>query len=119
MSDYECWSGTLKKIDVLEYLPVEERARYICLQEKYIKSKYQKNYVEVLRECGRKKYLVFQNNIYIIDTQEHNPYENYIHVYKDEENELLIFNTRFYNGTTSLDEILEHELKELKEENII
>lgn len=112
MSEMEHCRGTLKLVEKLRGESLEEQCQRLLNNKE--RPSYYDSYQEMLRDEFYKEYIICNDAVYSIDSQEIDPYEDIFIAYKDE-NGAINFEVQFYNGGCSLNEAIETALENLKE----
>lgn len=104
MSETVHYRGTLKQAIKLEGENLEEQCKRI-LKVKALKA-YADSYEEMLLDKFYKEYVVRDNILYIVDKREIDTDEDIFSMHEDE-NGVLNFEVKYYNGGCSFDEAIE------------
>ena len=111
MSETEHYVGKLIPVEMKGSL--EDTARQILSEMGEEKKDYYESYLEQLEDDGYKQYIITSTDIYKVKMEEVDPdYDILRSNYND--NGVIDFEVRYYNGGCSFDEAVKKALKRIK-----
>jgi hypothetical protein len=111
MSEIVHYRGTLEEVEKLENESLEEQCKRILDDTKSLS--YHESYQEVLLDEFYKKYIIYDNTLYLVNKEEIEPSED-IFYSKGNEDGTINFEVRYYNGGCGFNEAMERALNNVE-----
>jgi len=111
MSETEHKTGTLTPVPIIG--SVENTCQLILEQHDEEKCKFSDSFREQFEDWGYRHYIVTDNAIYKVTTEDKDPYDD-IAIATENEDGSIDFEIRFYNGGCSFSEAVEVALNNLR-----